>query len=244
MRIRFYGTKGYVEESSRSHAGHSAFVLAENGFRLLCDFGENQKGHLAKVRPDAIFVSHAHPDHGWGLWEGTHAPVYASAVTHELLKDLPILNRFVVEPEAPVRIGPYRLTAYPVIHSVRCPAMAARIELGGFKIVYSGDVVAFEDPDTALRAADLYIGDGSTLTGSLVRKHQSGVLIGHTTVRAQLGWLSRYGVLRAIFSHFGKGPIEMGYEALVKAIEELAASKPPGCAVTAAHDGLEMEIET
>lgn len=242
MRIRFYGTKGYVEESSRAHAGHSAFVLEENEFRLLCDFGENRKGLLSKIRPNAIFVSHAHPDHGWGLWEGTEAPVHASAVTHGLLKELPILNRLVLEPGAPVRIGPFRLTALPVIHSVRCPCVAARIELGGFKVVYSGDIVAFEDPDSALRAADLYIGDGSTLTGSLVRRHPGGALIGHTTVRAQLGWLSRYGVLRAIFSHFGKGPIEMGEEALNKALGELAASKPPGCAVTAAYDGLEMEV--
>ena len=70
MRLHFYGTRGYVPESSREHAGHSAFVLEAEGFRLLCDFGENRKGMLEKIRPDAIFVSHAHPDHGWGLWEG------------------------------------------------------------------------------------------------------------------------------------------------------------------------------
>jgi len=75
-----------------------------------------------------------------------------------------------------------------------------------------------------------------------VRKHPSGALIGHTTVRAQLGWLSRYGVLRAIFSHFGKEPIEMGEDALREGLEALAAEKPPGCTVTAAHDGLELEI--
>ena len=71
VKIHFYGTKGYVEESSREHAGHSAFVLEDEGFRLLCDFGQNRKGMLDEDPPDAIFVSHAHPDHGWGLWEGT-----------------------------------------------------------------------------------------------------------------------------------------------------------------------------
>ena len=73
MLLQFYGTKGYVQESSGGHSGHSAFVLEAEGFRLLCDFGENRKGMLARIRPDAIFVSHAHPDHGWGLWEGTDA---------------------------------------------------------------------------------------------------------------------------------------------------------------------------
>ena len=47
---------------------------------------------LEKIRPDAIFVSHAHPDHGWGLVGGNGAPVYASAVTHELLRELPLLE--------------------------------------------------------------------------------------------------------------------------------------------------------
>jgi len=113
VRLHFYGTRGYVPESSREHAGHSAFVLEAEGFRLLCDFGENRKGMLDKIRPDAIFVSHAHPDHGWGLWEGTSLPVHASAVTHGLLKELPLLNRVTLAPDRSVAIGPFRLTRIP-----------------------------------------------------------------------------------------------------------------------------------
>ncbi len=242
MRLHFYGTKGYVEESSREHSGHSAFVVEARGFRLLCDFGENRKGMLEKIRPDAIFVSHAHPDHGWGLWEGTELPVYASAVTHELLRELPLLDRVVLAPGEPTTIGPFRVTTLPVVHSIRCPCVGARIALGAFELVYSADIVAFEDPESALSGADFYVGDGSTLKGSLVRRHQSGALIGHTTVRAQLGWLARHGIVRAVFSHFGKGPIEMGEKALHQALKELAVANPPGCAVTAAYDGLEMEV--
>ncbi len=130
------------------------------------------------------------------------------------------------------------------MHSVRCPCIGARIEGAGLTLVYSGDIVAFENPDAALsgrgplhrRRLDA---PGTRSCGGT----RAGAFIGHTTVRAQLGWLSRYGVLRAVFSHFGKGPIEMGEEALAEALEVLAAEKPPGCSVTAAHDGLEMEIE-
>jgi ribonuclease BN (tRNA processing enzyme) len=242
MRLHFYGTKGYVEESSHAHSGHSAFTIEAEGFRLLCDFGQNRKGLLKKIRPDAIFVSHAHPDHVGGLEEGTGAPVYASSITHEISKDLPIANRFVLEPGAAVRIGPFRLTAFPVVHSVRCPCVAARIEAAGETIVYSGDIVAFEDAGAALDGTNVYVGDGSTLKGSLVRRHASGALIGHTTARAQLGWLGRHGVPRAVFSHFGKGPIEMGEPALRKALEELAGEKAPGCEVTAARDGLSLVV--
>jgi ribonuclease BN (tRNA processing enzyme) len=244
MRLHFYGTKGYVEESSKSHSGHSAFVVALDGFRLLCDFGQNRKGMLRRIRPDAVFVSHAHPDHAWGLEEGTSVPVYASGVTHELLSKQPLAGRVVVAPERPVEVGPFRLTVFPVVHSVRCPCVAARLEADGFTLVYSGDIVAFADPEAALKGADLYVGDGSTLTGSLVRRHPSGVLIGHTTVRAQLGWLASHGVPRAVFSHFGKGPIEMGDDALRDELEKLAAKHPMGPSVTAAYDGMEMEIGT
>jgi ribonuclease BN (tRNA processing enzyme) len=242
MQLHFYGTKGYVEESSAAHTGHSAFTLETEGFRLLCDFGENRRGLLAKIRPDAIFVSHAHPDHAWGLEEGTPAPVHASAVTHDLTVKMPIETRIILEPGRGVRAGPFRLTAMPVVHSVRCPGIGVRIEVSGRTLVYSGDVVSFEDPDEALAGADVYVGDGSTLTGSLVRRHASGALLGHTTVRAQLGWLAKRGIARAVFSHFGKEAIAMGEEALREALAKLVSERLPGGEVTAARDGLTLDF--
>jgi ribonuclease BN (tRNA processing enzyme) len=245
VRLRFYGTKGYVEESSKTHAGHSAFTVETNGFRLLCDFGQNRRGLLAQIRPDAVFVSHAHPDHAWGLAEGTDRPVHASAVTHEITRELPVEKRVALSPGEPVRVGPLRLTAFPVVHSIRCPGVAVRIEMRRRTLVYSGDVISFESPDdeaAALSGCELYVGDGSTLKGSLVRRHASGVLVGHTTVRAQLSWLARHGVPRAIFSHFGKGPIELGDAALSSALRALRDEKAPSCTVDAARDGAEFDV--
>lgn len=242
MRLHFYGTKGYVEESSPSHAGHSAFSIEADGFRLLCDFGENRQGLLKKIRPDAIFVSHAHPDHSWGLREGTRAPVYASAITHELTADMPLAERIVLDPGQRVRVGPLRLTAFPVVHSIRCPGVAARLEVSGRVVIYAGDIVAFAAPAEALADAWLYVGDGSSLTASLVRRQPSGTLIGHTTVRAQLGWLAKAGVPRAVFSHFGAGPIGLGDDALAAALSQLAAERAPGCEVFAARDDLDFDL--
>ena len=246
MLLRFFGTKGYVEAKSRTHSGHSAFTVEAAGYRLLCDFGENRRGRLSSIAPDGIFVSHGHPDHAWGLAEGTHAPVYASAETHRLLAEYPLPERVVLEPRGPVTAGPFRLTAFPVVHSVRCPCVAARIETPDGVVVYSGDVVSFQsagEADQALADARVYVGDGSTLTGSLVRRHPSGVLIGHTTVRAQLGWLAKAAIPRAIFSHFGEEPIGMGDRALAAALKELAAARAPDCRVEAARDGKEFRLD-
>jgi len=242
VRLEFFGTKGYVEEESAAHRGHSAWTLETGGFRLLCDFGENRKGLLGRIAPDAVFVSHAHPDHAGGLAEGTSAPVLASAITHDITKDFPIGKRVTLAPGRSTRVGPLNVTAFPVVHSIRCPAVAARLETPEGVVVYSGDVVAFEDPAAALTGAALYVGDGSTLKGSLVRRQPSGVLVGHTTVRAQLGWLDTFGVPRAVFSHFGKGPIEMGEKALREALAALGAERAPRCEVSASRDGLTLEI--
>jgi ribonuclease BN (tRNA processing enzyme) len=242
MLLTFFGTKGFVAAESPSHRGHSAWTLEVGGFRLLCDYGRNRKGMLSTISPDAVFLSHAHPDHAGGLEERTELPVYASAATHEITNGLPMARRIVLEPGARVAVGPLALTAFPVVHSVRCPCIAARIETPEGVVVYSGDIVAFEDPVAALSGAALYVGDGSTLEGALVRRHSSGVLIGHTTVRAQLRWLGKHGVPRAVFSHFGEGPIRMGDEALAQALRELAGKKAPGCEVTAAGDGLSLTL--
>jgi ribonuclease BN (tRNA processing enzyme) len=217
-------------------------VIEAGGFRLLCDFGETNAGRLGEIAPDAIWISHAHPDHAGGLREGTSLPVYATQTTFEILRDLPVGDWRVLAPGREARIGPLRLTPHEVVHSLRCPCAAARIVAGGRVLVYSGDVVSILDEEAALSGADLYVGDGSTLTRPLVRRHSSGALFGHTTVRAQLGWLARRRVPRAVFSHFGSEAIRMGDRDLASRLRRLAAEKAPGCEVTLAWDGAEIQL--
>ena len=68
------------------------------------------------------------------------------------------------------------------------------------------------------------------------------MLLGHTTIRAQLGWLAKRGIARAVFSHFGKEAIAMGDEALPEALAKLVSERLPGAEVTAARDGLILDV--
>ena len=67
---------------------------------------------------------------------------------------------------------------------------------------YVPDVVMVPNAARTLRGIDLYIGDGATITRSMVRS-RDGLLIGHAPVVAQLAWCAKAGVRCAIFNHFG-----------------------------------------
>ena len=119
--------------------------------------------------------------------------------------------------------------------------MAARLEVSGHVVVYSGDIVAFGAPAEALADARLYVGDGSSLTASLVRRHPSGVLVGHTTVRAQLGWLSRKRGCPARCFDLG-GTIGLGDTGARGALSNRAAERDQDCEVSPRGTALELDF--
>jgi glyoxylase-like metal-dependent hydrolase (beta-lactamase superfamily II) len=47
--------------------------------------GQDWLGRVQHLNPKAIVITHAHPDHAWGLKEGAPCPVYA---TPEAWEDL------------------------------------------------------------------------------------------------------------------------------------------------------------
>ncbi|TVR81816.1 MAG: MBL fold metallo-hydrolase [Rhodospirillales bacterium] len=204
MKLEFLGTRGYIDAKSRRHRRHTATMVIHEDVSLLIDCGLDWEGQLPRLAPDAIAVTHAHPDHAHGLKAGTERPVYAPEVAWRDMAEYPIDDRRVVAPRERIPIGPISLEAFPVVHSLRCPAVGYRIEAGGIAVFYVPDVVDIEQRREALAGVRLYVGDGATITRSLVRR-RGDELFGHTTVRAQLGWCQETGVKRAIFTHCGGG---------------------------------------
>ncbi|MGC9349741.1 MAG: MBL fold metallo-hydrolase [Anaerolineae bacterium] len=237
MKLEFLGTRGYIEPRNRRHRMHSALMVSYYGKRVLIDCGEDWLGELEALNPHAIVVTHAHPDHAWGLKEGAPCPVYATEISWEKeMESYDIEEREVMPAREPVEIAGITFEAFPVDHSTRAPAVGYRVIAGEVTIFYVPDVVWIRDREAALSGAKVYVGDGATITRSMVRKIDDN-LIGHVPIRTQLTWCQKEGVPRAIFTHVGSEIVKGDERSLGPKVQELAEER--GVEAQIAHDGME-----
>jgi phosphoribosyl 1,2-cyclic phosphodiesterase len=239
MRLTFLGTRAYIEASSRLHRRHSALMVETGRGRAMFDCGADWLGRVFALAPDAIFLTHAHPDHAEGLRSGAPCPVYAAAETWRLLAEFPVETRRTIGPGRAVRACGLKVRAFPLVHSILCPAVGYRVEADGAAFFYAPDVVAIIDPNGALRGVDLYVGDGSSPTRPLVRR-RDGALFGHTTIRAQIGWCAEAGISDAIFTHCGTEIVTSDARAAIAHVRRLGRER--GVHARIARDGLQLTL--
>jgi ribonuclease BN (tRNA processing enzyme) len=240
MKLTFLGTRGYIEPRNRRHRRHSSLLVEYYGRRVMVDCGEDWRGLLERVAPHAIVITHAHPDHAFALKSGAPCPVYATAEAWATLGEFPVQDARAM-PERELReIEGLKIEAFPVIHSLRAPAVGYRIAAGRVSIFYVPDVIDVEDREAALDAVRIFIGDGASMTRPLVRRH-GDKLFGHTTVRAQLGWCAKAGVPRAIFTHCGSGIVSGDERKLGPQLRRMARRKGVKRAEIA-HDGMTLRL--
>jgi phosphoribosyl 1,2-cyclic phosphodiesterase len=220
MELVFLGTRGEIDVRSRLHRRHSALLIERCGARIMIDCGADWLGQLDALAPTAIVLTHAHPDHAFGLAHGATCPVYATEASWDLLHHFPIKDRRMVPLNRSFAIAGVSFRAVPVMHSVRAPAVGYRVSADGGAFFYAPDIAAFADASKALARIDVYIGDGAIIKRSMVRlKH--GALIGHAPIAAQLGWCAKAKIQRAIFTHCGTPIVRGSVRALDRLIREL-----------------------
>ena len=239
MKLTFLGTRGEIEARTALHRRHTSLLVEYHGRRVMVDAGADWLGHLDEVGPHAIVVTHAHPDHAFGLERGAPCPVWLPPAPRAALRAYPIDDARDVEPRAPVVVEGITFEAFPVEHSIRAPAVGYRISAGRVTVWYSPDVLHIPDRADALRDARVYIGDGATLEKSFVRR-RGNALVGHAPVRTQLGWCAKEGVPRAVITHCGSEIVESDDVEVAARLDALAEAR--GVAATIAHDGMERVL--
>ncbi len=208
LTLTFLGTRGEIEIRSRRHRRHSSLLVQRGAARIMIDCGADWRGQLRRIAPTAIVLTHAHPDHAAGLVGGAPCEVYATKEAWDLVHRFPIEQRRTLPSRKSIVIGGVRFRAFPVEHSIRAPAVGLRVSADGCCFFYVPDVARIPNLPNALRGISLYIGDGATLTRSMVRR-PTGTPTGHVPVASQLEWCETAGVRRAIFTHCGS-PIVRG----------------------------------
>ncbi|GIU68717.1 MAG: hypothetical protein KatS3mg001_567 [Candidatus Pacearchaeota archaeon] len=200
--IIFLGTKGEIEESTRKHKYHTSTLFIYRKFKLLIDYGTLQKFSLEKIKPNAILITHAHPDHY--LWSvkscRTNVPVYLLKDTFKNGKFKPNNFKFITSKK--IKIGSFLILPFKILHSLKCSSVGFKIFLKKTSIIYTGDVV--ETPHKKiLFHADYYIGDGSSIKANLVKK-KNGKRFGHARITTQINWCKKARIKNIIFTHVGK----------------------------------------
>ena len=239
IEITFLGTRGEIDSRSRRHRRHSALLVRRGRVRIMIDCGVDWLKALRSVSPTAIILTHAHPDHAFGLAAGAPYPVYATGETWSLIARYPIADRRIITPRKRFLIDGVRFEAFKVNHSIRAPAVGYRVSADGAAFFYAPDLVSILDQRAALHGVDLYIGDGATITRPMVRRRDD-TPIGHSPIRTQLGWCEVEAVSRAIFTHCGSEVVKGDGRRIAARVAALG--KAFGIAAHIAYDGLTLRL--
>ncbi|NMT64380.1 MBL fold metallo-hydrolase [Marinobacter orientalis] len=238
MKLTFLGTRGYIDPATDRHRRHTATLVSYRGRTLMIDCGADWRQEVWRVKPHALVITHAHPDHAFGLQDGAPCPVWATTESWQAMADWPIEERLrhTMAPRRREVIEGIGVEAFPVIHSRRAPAVGYRLDAGRVTVFYAPDVVWIEGRERAFDGVRCYIGDGASLDRSLVRKDKEGNLVGHTSVRTQLTWCRKEGVPEMIVTHCGEQIVGGDERKLGATLRQYAGER--GVRACIAHDGM------
>lgn len=171
----------------RAGGACSGYLVRHDGFTLWMDTGHGTLAHLqehvAVTDVDAVFISHAHPDHFvdiypffysmfWREDRKQQVPVYGPQMAHTRMSRLltPRDGQDDFNTQLPwndfragqtIELGPLRMTAFDSAHS--CTNVCLRIEAGGKVLTYTGDTGPHPDLAKAATDADLFLCEASWL---------------------------------------------------------------------------------
>jgi ribonuclease Z len=230
QRIIVLGSAAAVSNATRDNT-FLAFESQRDVLLLDCAGSPYQKLLKAGLNPErlkGVILTHAHPDHIYGLPSLIHhfimtkrtapLPIYANRATLRVVKSvlgaMHLERDFIIFKEIPKEEGytvidndEYTVQTSPVRHVVPTVAVKILAKLSGASVVYSADTAPCPELLALAREADLLFQECSTARD--VR--------GHTTPW-QAGKLAQWcGVKRLVLVHLGTSLAEESMRALDEA---------------------------
>jgi len=144
VKLTFLGTRGEIDARTRRHRMHTSLLVSYRSANVIIDCGLDWLGKLKRVSPRAIVLTHAHPDHAWGLKQGAPCAVY------------PIKDRHVIKERKPTKICGITFDAFPVEHSILSPAVGYRVSAGRVHFLRAGPHLHSRAQCSAQGRANLY----------------------------------------------------------------------------------------
>ena len=218
FQITVIGTKGMIEEESPTHKFNTGFFLKGPTSKLVLDYGEINPGEtkLKDFGPDAVILSHGHKDH-WSPELGSlSCPIWMDPVTSDQFSSerYSQLNRSIFKRGDTIKVGDFNIQTFPVLHSVKYPAVAFLVSMDDLNIGISTDIIAFHsgDREKFLSDLDFWFLDTSSLKRDLIRYDEtSKEPYGHSSATTTLKWLKKTEKIpRVLLVHLGKEAVEMG----------------------------------
>jgi phosphoribosyl 1,2-cyclic phosphodiesterase len=218
---------------------HTSLMVSYRGADVMIDCGLDWLGRFERLQPDAIVLTHAHPDHAWGLKNGAPCPVHAPQETWETLTRCRVEDRQLIDERTPKKICGITFEAFAVEHSILAPAVGYRVSAGRARIFYAPDLVFIHECTAALKNVQIYIGDGATVIHSFIRR-RGKTLIGHSPVRTQLTWCEKERVPLAVITHCGSEIVTGDERKLFAKLQAVAAER--AIEVRIAYDGMKLTL--
>lgn len=176
-----------AKRGGKDRRTRSAMALMVNGKTILFDAGPDVKYQLRKYRlkPDAIFISHEHPDANYGLKHLRGLKIFSEKLGN-------------VKPDVPIGIFGIEILPFRVRHSKIAPytgyEISLKIKNPEFRIVYMTDMASLVGVKKYIKNCDILFADGSIMDRNL---------FGHMAIPNQLAIYKKWQLKRVVFTHIG-----------------------------------------
>lgn len=188
-----------AKKGGKDKRTRACLALMVNKEVILFDAGPDIKYQLKKYRlkPDAVFITHNHPDASFGL--------------RYLLKSTRVFSEKLenIKHDVAINIFGVKILPFRVVHSKIAPYTGYKVFIRGKTIVYISDFAFLRGVKKYVKNCDILFSDGSILKRKLKM---------HLSIIKQLKTYREWRLKRVIFTHIGHATLK--HNDLVKFVKE------------------------